>query len=296
LPASETRGCGSSESEGLHEHAIAQCGEANENGPIYRSAEFIEWRAVEKPLSGRTAVVTGASSGIGQAIAVALGEAGADCLVHARRNRTGADETATSIRCAGGESEVLLADLADDAAIEPFAEAAWNWRQGVDIWINNAGADVLTGDAASWSFERKLELLWRVDVVATMRLARSIGMRMKQRGGGIILNVGWDRAEYGMAGDSGELFAATKGAVMAFSRSLAKSLAPEVRVNCLAPGWIRTAWGDEASEYWQRRAESESLLQRWGTPADIAQAACFLTSPAAAFITGQIVPINGGMA
>ncbi|MDZ4782067.1 MAG: SDR family oxidoreductase [Planctomycetia bacterium] len=240
--------------------------------------------------------MTGASSGIGQAIAVAFAEAGADCLVHARRNRAGADESAASIRCAGGESEVMLADLADDAAIEPFAEAAWNWRQGVDIWVNNAGADVLTGDAASWPFERKLEWLWRVDVVATMQLSRSIGMRMKQRGGGVILNVGWDRAEYGMAGDSGELFAATKGAVMAFSRSLAKSLAPEVRVNCLAPGWIRTAWGDEASEYWQRRAESESLLQRWGTPAEIAQAACFLASPAASFITGQIVPINGGLA
>jgi 3-oxoacyl-[acyl-carrier protein] reductase len=251
---------------------------------------------VEKPLLGLTAVVTGASSGIGQAIAVAFAEAGADCLVHARRNRAGADETAASIRCAEREAEVLLADLADDGAIEPFAEAAWNWRKGVDIWVNNAGADVLTGDAASWSFERKLEVLWHVDVVATMRLSRLIGMRMKQRGGGVILNVGWDRAELGMAGDSGELFAASKGAVMAFSRSLAKTLAPEVRVNCLAPGWIRTAWGDQASEYWQRRAESESLLQRWGTPADIAQAACFLASPAAAFITGQIVPINGGMA
>ncbi len=250
----------------------------------------------DEPLLGLTAVVTGASSGIGRAIVCAFAEAGADCLIHARRNRAGADEVAASVRALGRAAEVSLADLALPEAIDPFAESAWNWRNGVDIWVNNAGADVLTGGPTSWPFEYKLEQLWRVDVTATMLLARAIGMKMKQRGSGVILNVGWDRADFGMAGDSGELFAATKGAVMAFSRSLAKSLAPEVRVNCLAPGWIRTAWGDQASDYWQRRAESESLLGRWGTPEDVAQTACFLASPAAAFITGQIVPINGGMA
>ena len=74
-----------------------------------------------------------------------------------------------------------------------------------------------------------------------------------------IINMGWDQAQGGMAGDSGEMFAAIKGAVMAFSMSLAKSLAPQVRVNCLAPGWIKTRWGDQASEYWQQRAVRESL-------------------------------------
>jgi hypothetical protein len=105
----------------------------------------------------------------------------------------------------------------------------------------------------------------------------------------VILNIGWDQAEIGMAGDSGEMFAATKGAIMAFTRSLARSLAPRVRVNCLAPGWIRTAWGDQASEYWQRRAVQESLLERWGEPADVARMARFLASSDASFITGQIM-------
>jgi 3-oxoacyl-[acyl-carrier protein] reductase len=75
---------------------------------------------------------------------------------------------------------------------------------------------------------------------------------------------------------------------------LAKSLAPQVRVNCLAPGWIKTAWGEQASAYWQERARQESLLQRWGTPEDVARAARFLVAPAAAFITGQVLAINGG--
>ena len=81
---------------------------------------------------------------------------------------------------------------------------------------------------------------------------------MKARGRGAIINIGWDQAEQGMAGDSGEMFAAIKGAVMAFTRSLAQSLAPQVRVNCLAPGWIETAWGEQASDYWQERADAAS--------------------------------------
>jgi 3-oxoacyl-[acyl-carrier protein] reductase len=112
----------------------------------------------------------------------------------------------------------------------------------------------------------------------------------------VILNMGWDQAETGMAGDSGELFAASKGAVMAATRSLAKSLAPEVRVNCLAPGWIRTQWAEHASAEWQERGRRESLLGRWGTPEDVARVACFLASPAAEFIDGQIIHINGGRA
>jgi 3-oxoacyl-[acyl-carrier protein] reductase len=246
-------------------------------------------------LNGLTAVVTGSSSGIGRAIALELAAAGADCLIHARRNREGAESAAAEIRALGRQAFVLLADLAEPAELDRFAGEAWRWQGRVDIWINNAGADTLTGDAARWSFEEKLDALWRVDVVATMRLSRVIGAKMKQRGRGVILNMGWDQAERGMAGDSGELFAATKGAVMAFTRSLARSLAPEVRVNCLAPGWIKTKWGEHASRAWQDRAAAESLLNRWGTPEDVARAARFLVSPAAAFINGQIIFVNGGM-
>ena len=241
-----------------------------------------------------TAVVTGASSGIGRAIAVELAVRGAHVLVHARASRRAAEEVREAIESLGRQSAVVLADLREIEAHVPLVEEAWAWRGGVDVWINNAGADVLTGEAAAWPFERKLEELWRVDVTATMRLSRLAGRRMKDAGAGAIINQGWDQAETGMAGDSGELFAAAKGAVMAFTKSLARSLAPEVRVNCLAPGWIKTAWGQRASRSWQDRAARESLLGRWGTPEDVARAACFLASPDAAFITGQILDINGG--
>jgi 3-oxoacyl-[acyl-carrier protein] reductase len=249
----------------------------------------------DNTLRGQTAVVTGSSSGIGQAIALELARTGANVLVHARRNERGANEVAEGIRLLGGEPLVVLADLSDSAAQNRLIEAAWSWR-APDVWINNAGADVLTGEAAGWPFEEKLAALWRVDVVATLRLSREVGIRMKRRGNGVLLNMGWDQAEIGMAGESGELFGAAKGAVMAATRSLAKSLAPEVRVNCLAPGWIRTAWGQQASAEWQERARRESLLARWGEPEDVARVACFLASPAAKFINGQIVSINGGRA
>jgi 3-oxoacyl-[acyl-carrier protein] reductase len=245
-------------------------------------------------LSGKTAVVTGSSSGIGRAIALRLAAAGANVLVHARRNEKGAEEVAAVTRQQGVQSAVVMADLSVAPQRDRFVADAWNWRGAIDILVNNAGADTLTGEAAKWPFERKLEALWQVDVMGSVSLTRILGEQMKRRGTGSIVNMGWDQAEHGMAGDSGEMFGATKAAVMAFTRSAAQSLAPEVRVNCVAPGWIKTAWAENASDYWQKRAVNESLLGRWGTPEDVAAAVEFLVSDAASFITGQVLAVNGG--
>lgn len=243
-------------------------------------------------------MVTGASQGIGRAIALALADAGADVLLHTGRRRQQLQVVAREVQQRGCRAEIFVGDLSEPAGAAGLVEAAWQRVTGVQIWVNNAGADVLTGAAANWSFEEKLNQLWKVDVQATIQLSRLVGRRMCESAAPVddlvILNLGWDQAETGMAGDSGEMFSAIKGAVMAFSKSLAKSLAPRVRVNCLAPGWIQTKWGAGASEYWQRRAQDESLMGRWGTPADVAAAARFLVSPAASFITGQILAVNGG--
>ncbi len=251
---------------------------------------------VEQSLRGKTAVITGSASGIGRAIALQLAGAGADCLIHTRRRETAGRQVVQQIREMGREAELKLFDLSQPQAPGQLAEDAWLWRGGVDIWINNAGVDVLTGDASQGSFDEKLDQLWQVDVKATIALSRDIGQRMKTQGSGAIINIGWDRVRCGMAGDSGEMFATIKGAVMAFTKSLTHSLAPEVRVNCIAPGWIKTSWGEDASTYWQQRASDESLLARWGTPDDVAAVARFLASPEAAFINGQVVEVNGGMA
>ena len=243
---------------------------------------------------GPIVVVTGAGSGIGRAVAARFAAAGSSLLVHTGHRAAAAAETCDLVRSQGVSATPLVADLASDAGQDRLLQLAWEQYGHVDVWVNSAGVDILTGKAAAASFEEKLEALWQVDVRATIRLSRGVGRCMQTRGSGVIINVGWDQAEQGMAGDSGEMFAATKGAIMAFSRSLAQSLAPHVRVNCVAPGWIKTAWGEQASATWQKRAADESLVGRWGTAADVAEAVYFLATPQAAFINGQVIAVNGG--
>lgn len=249
--------------------------------------------AIGESLKGQTAVVTGSSSGIGRAVALQLAKAGANVVVHGRENVTGAQAVAAEIGSLDRDVHILMADLAKPASQDELVADAWKWRP-IDIWVNNAGVDILTGPATAWPFEEKLAALWKVDVVGTLRMSRDVGTRMRERGHGVIINVGWDQAESGMAGESGELFATIKGAIMAATRSLAKSFAPQVRVNCVAPGWIRTEWGETTSREWQERAARESLLARWGEPDDVARVVRLLVSPAAQFVNGQIIPVNGG--
>ena len=239
-------------------------------------------------------VVTGSSSGIGREIALEFARAGADVLIHCRSSLQAAENTAAEIRGFGQRSFVCTADFADRNQLEPFVKSAWDQLGSVDVWVNNAGADLLTGKAAAMNFADKWQTLLDVDVRSTLLLSRMTGQRMAMRQTGVILNVGWDQAAVGMAGESGELFAGSKNAIIGFTRSLALSLAPHVRVNCLAPGWIRTAWGEQAGEDWQQRVLAETPLNRWGTPLDVAHMARFLASSDASFITGQVININGG--
>ncbi len=246
-----------------------------------------------RELASLRALVTGSTRGIGRAIALELAAAGAEVIVHGRSTEQ-AERLVRELDELGTASEYIIADLAEPEECRRMVETAWDAWGPIDIWVNNAGADVLTGEQADWPFVRKLQELLDVDVIATLLMSRDVGRRMKNAGGGVILNMGWDQAETGMEGDSGQLFATSKAAVMAFTKSLAVSLAPEVRVNCLAPGWIRTEWGAHASERWQDRVVRETPLRRWGTPEDVAVTARWLASPATAFITGQIIRVNGG--
>ena len=245
----------------------------------------------KRDLLGLRTLVTGSTSGIGQAIAEAFADNGASVIVHGRSAER-ANEVAGHFGRYGVSVNTALADLSNPAEVDRLAEQTWG--TGLDVLVCNAGADTLTGEAAKWPFEQKLAALLAVDVTGTVRLARAIGAKMKQRGRGVILTMGWDQAETGFDGESGQLFAATKGAVMCFTRSLAVSLAPEVRVNCLAPGWVRTAWGETASDEWQERVRGETPLGVWGLPEDVAAAAVWLAGPGGRFVTGQTIRINGG--
>jgi 3-oxoacyl-[acyl-carrier protein] reductase len=245
-------------------------------------------------LDGLSAVVTGASTGIGRAIALELARGGANVVVHFARAQEAAYAVVQHIHAMGRQARALPQDFYDETGLPQFVERAWNEFGQIDLWVNNAGVDLLTGPAAQWDYSRKLAALWQVDVRATILLSKLAGARLQTQGQGAILNIGWDQADCGMEGDSGELFAAAKAAIMGFTRSLAVSLAPQVRVNCIAPGWIRTAWGQQAGPVWQERVLDETPLRRWGEPEDIARLARFLLSDDAAYLTGQVIYANGG--
>jgi len=249
-------------------------------------------------LSGFVAMITGSSTGIGAAIAERLACQGASIILHGRGTSTDLDQTADRLRRYGPDVRCLHGDFSEADRVEQFAHEAWLVHQKLHIVINNAGGDVLTGAKSDWSPREKLDYLYAVDCRATFLISRILGAKMKSLGTPsghcCIINIGWDQAWLGMGGDSGEFFSAIKGGVMSLTLSLAQSLAPEVRVNCVAPGWIQTLWGTQTTEYWNRRAEGESLMNRWGTPQDVANAVAFLASPQASFISGQILNVNGG--
>src|SRR6185295_3398796 len=200
------------------------------------------------------------------------------------------------IRALGRRSAVMRLDLTDDLSLRALGPAARDALGRLDVWVNNAGADVLTGAGASLSDIEKLDLLLAVDlrgtILASWRAAEMLGA---QEEGGVIINMSWDHVLAGMPGLNPQLFAAVKGAVLAFSKSLARSVAPRVRVNVVAPGWIETSFGASLDDDLRRAIAESTPLKRWGTPDDVAGAAVFLASPAASFLTGQTILVGGGV-
>jgi 3-oxoacyl-[acyl-carrier protein] reductase len=244
----------------------------------------------ELPLAGLRAVVTGASSGIGRAIAVAFAAAGARVGIGYWRSAEAARALADQL---GPDHVLLQADLSTGDGCAAIVHEAFGALREVDVWVNNAGADVLTGDAGGWPPERKLQALLELDLKATIRCSRLVAPRL--RPGGCILNMGWDHATAdGLAGDDASLHAAVKAGVLGFSKSFARSAAPDVRVNVLCPGWIETAFGAGTDRDFYAEVAAATPLRRWGRPEDVAGAAVWLASPAAAFVTGQAVNVNGG--
>jgi 3-oxoacyl-[acyl-carrier protein] reductase len=244
----------------------------------------------ELSLAGRRTVVTRASSGIGTAIATAFAGAGARVGIGFCHSLEAAEALADQL---GPVHPLLRADLSTPDGCASIVEKAFAALENVDVWVNNAGADVLTGGAGQWPPERKLQALLELDLKGTIRCSRLVAARM--RPGGCILNIGWDHATAdGMAGEDPELFAAVKAGVLGFSKSFARSVAPDVRVNVLCPGWIETAFGAGVDRAFYDGVAAGTPLGRWGRPEDVAGAAVWLASPAAGFVTGQAVNVNGG--
>jgi NAD(P)-dependent dehydrogenase (short-subunit alcohol dehydrogenase family) len=248
-------------------------------------------------LTGRVALVTGASGGVGAGIARRFAEAGAAVLVHYRSDEGGAVAVADAARAAGGQAIPVAAELVDRPSVDRLVAAATEAFGGLDIVVNNAGAyrgtrvapDAPDDDAwADWATELDTNL--RTTVLVT----RAAIPALRARGGGAIVNIASISALHPAHGQAA--YVTAKAGIIAFTRAAAQELGPEaIRVNAVSPGLIGRPtlaedWPDGFGR-WMAKVP----LGRVGEPGDIADACLFLASPASRWITGQHLIVDGGM-
>jgi 3-oxoacyl-[acyl-carrier protein] reductase len=245
-------------------------------------------------LTGKVALVTGGSRGIGRAIAVALGRRGAHVIVNYATRADAARETAAAVEAAGGQAAIAAFDVADAAAVTDAIKAIGKDHGGLDILVNNAGV-AINGLLLRFSDEQ-----WQKTLAVNLggafhciRAAASLLLRAKAAGR--IINVTSVVGESGNAGQAA--YAASKAGLIGLTMSTARELASRgVTCNAIAPGYIETDMTAEHLPEAQRAKLLEAIpLGKIGRPEDVADAAAFLAGPEAAYITGQVLRVNGGM-
>lgn len=243
-------------------------------------------------LTGKTALVTGASRGIGRAIALALAEAGATVCLNFRTHHDQAKETLTAIEARGGNGFIHQADVSDGAQVGAMIEAVLARSGRLDILVNNAGLTkdrlLLEMDDSDW------EDVLRTNLTGVYHCCKAVARSMIMRRWGRIINLSSVTASRGAKGQVN--YAASKGAVEALTRSLAIELAPKgVTVNAIAPGLIQTDMSRPILAMAEPVIRDRIPMRRLGTPEDVAPLAVFLASEAAGYLTGQVIAVDGGL-
>ncbi|QJD83865.1 SDR family NAD(P)-dependent oxidoreductase [Cohnella herbarum] len=248
-------------------------------------------------LTGRSAIVTGASGGIGKAIATALAAAGAKVAVNYLSSGDAAEEAVASIRSLGGQAVAIQADVSLAEGAEKLArEAKEAFGEPIEILVNNAGHLVqrLSNEEMT---EDLYERIMDVNLKSAVFVAKAIIPGMKASGNGRIVNLTSVAAHNG-GGPGASIYAASKAAVIAYTKGLAKELAGSgINANAISPGFIGgTAFHSTFTSAGAREATIQGIpLRREGTPEDVAGVALFLVSELSAYITGETIEVNGGM-
>lgn len=244
--------------------------------------------------ANRTALVTGASRGIGRGAALALARHGFDVVVNYRRDDRAANRTAEEIRSLGQRADVVCADVGNTDAVNALWRSVDRHGGGVDVLVNNAGLAPIT-QLDEISLEEWGQVL-DTNLRAAFLLSRLALPRMRERKWGRIVNI---TSQAGITGGFfvGVHYSASKGALIALTKSLAKRTAAEqgITVNCIAPGLIKTDL--VASFPKDRRADlvKSIPMRRMGTPEEVGEVIAFLASDAASYITGAVIPVDGGL-
>jgi 3-oxoacyl-[acyl-carrier protein] reductase len=245
-------------------------------------------------LTGRVALVTGASSGIGAATAVILADLGAAVAVGYHRNKDGADETCGRITAAGGRAIAIAADVRRGEAVRTLVAEAAAQLGPIDILVNNAGSLVIRRGIREIT-EEHLDDILALNLKSAVLAAQAVAAGMIERGRGAIVNV-VSIAGHSGGGPGAGAYAASKAALTAYTKSLAKELAPHgVRVNAVSPGVIDTPFHEVFSTPEMMRSFVAAIpMGRVGTAAECATVIAFLASGAAGYVTGETIEVNGG--
>jgi len=244
-------------------------------------------------LAGRAAFVSGAGVGIGRSVALALGQGGGFVGVHYSSSRAGAEEVLKEIQAAGGKGMVVQGDLADEAAAHAAVDSVTAKAGRLDVLVNNAGALVSRAKIEDCPLD-----LWRKSLDVNLTSAFIVTKRaipaLRAGGKGSIINILSLSVQTGGANGAGA-YAAAKGGLQVFTRTLARELAPKVRTNAVMPGVIETRHHEVATTP-ERMEEyrKQTPLARNGQADEVATTALYLASDASSFVNGALIDVNGG--
>ncbi|WP_420640511.1 SDR family NAD(P)-dependent oxidoreductase [Candidatus Leptofilum sp.] len=244
-------------------------------------------------LAGKTALVTGASRGIGKAIALKLAEEGANVVVNYLNSQTQANFIVNEInKMEKGRAIDVKGDVTDILSIRRMARIIDDEFGGIDILVNNAG-QLLRPQYWKDVTERVWEQSLKINLQGPLLCIQTFVPMMERRGGGKIVNIA---SMYGITGSAFvPAYTAAKAGLINLTLGLAKNLAPQINVNAIAPGNIATEMTNSAGDDFLEQIVSETPLKRLGTPEEVADAVLFLSSPMSSFITGHVLVVDGGL-